>query len=203
MRSARAGRGAFRWRTEPCCSGSRSRRRTGSSTTSGRCSHSDPAGGSRRTPCSSWTAPWSPPATTLWPSGRRTTGTPPTTRSSSTPTPAWSSWPAGPLAGNRNDCKAWEESGAKSAVGKTTTIADGGLPGHWTRHPAPPQARPGRTPGLERGTQQGPQAGPSLRRARLRPHEDLEDPPRLPPQRRRRPPRHAGIARMHNLALTG
>ncbi|WP_331750016.1 transposase (plasmid) [Streptomyces longwoodensis] len=34
-----------------------------------------------------------------------------------------------PLAGNRNDCKAWEVSGAKAAVGKTTTIADGGYPG--------------------------------------------------------------------------
>ncbi|MFJ8805938.1 transposase [Streptomyces sp. NPDC102490] len=33
-----------------------------------------------------------------------------------------------PLAGNRNDCKAWEESGAKAAVGKTLTIADGGYP---------------------------------------------------------------------------
>ncbi len=34
-----------------------------------------------------------------------------------------------PLAGNRNDCKAWEESGAKAAVGKTLTIADSGYPG--------------------------------------------------------------------------
>ncbi|MFE7512144.1 transposase [Streptomyces sp. NPDC057540] len=34
-----------------------------------------------------------------------------------------------PLAGNRNDCKAWEESGAKAAVGKTLTITDGGYPG--------------------------------------------------------------------------
>ncbi|QER90490.1 transposase [Streptomyces tendae] len=34
-----------------------------------------------------------------------------------------------PLAGNRNDCKAWEESGAKAAVGRTTTIADGGYLG--------------------------------------------------------------------------
>lgn len=34
-----------------------------------------------------------------------------------------------PLAGNRNDCKAWEESGAKAAVGSTVTIADGGYPG--------------------------------------------------------------------------
>ncbi|MDW4917401.1 transposase [Streptomyces californicus] len=34
-----------------------------------------------------------------------------------------------PLAGNRNDCKAWEESGAKAAVGRTMTIADGGYLG--------------------------------------------------------------------------
>lgn len=34
-----------------------------------------------------------------------------------------------PLPGNRNDCKAWEESGAKAAVGRATTIADGGYPG--------------------------------------------------------------------------
>ncbi|MER7104380.1 transposase, partial [Streptomyces humidus] len=33
------------------------------------------------------------------------------------------------LAGNRNDCRAWEESGAKAAVSGTTTIADGGYPG--------------------------------------------------------------------------
>ncbi len=34
-----------------------------------------------------------------------------------------------PLPGNRNDCKAWEEPGAKDAVGKTMTTADGGYPG--------------------------------------------------------------------------
>lgn len=34
-----------------------------------------------------------------------------------------------PLPGNRNDCKAWEESGAKDAVGRTMAIADGGYPG--------------------------------------------------------------------------
>lgn len=34
-----------------------------------------------------------------------------------------------PLPGNRNDCKAWEESGAKAPVGTTMTIADGGCPG--------------------------------------------------------------------------
>jgi hypothetical protein len=31
--------------------------------------------------------------------------------------------------GNRNDCRAWAESGAKDAVGETMTIADGGYPG--------------------------------------------------------------------------
>ncbi|MGW2964870.1 transposase [Streptomyces sp. NPDC001220] len=34
-----------------------------------------------------------------------------------------------PLPGNRADCKAWEESGVKAAVGRTMTIADGGYPG--------------------------------------------------------------------------
>jgi hypothetical protein len=33
-----------------------------------------------------------------------------------------------PLPGNRNDCKAWAESGAKAAVDNTMTIADGGYP---------------------------------------------------------------------------
>ncbi|MEW2387943.1 transposase [Streptomyces venezuelae] len=34
-----------------------------------------------------------------------------------------------PLPGNRNDCRAWAESGAKDAVGATMTTADGGYPG--------------------------------------------------------------------------
>ncbi|MBT2902644.1 transposase [Streptomyces sp. McG8] len=34
-----------------------------------------------------------------------------------------------PLPGNRNDCKAWELSGAKDAVGKTMVIANGGYRG--------------------------------------------------------------------------
>ena len=34
-----------------------------------------------------------------------------------------------PLPGNRNDCKAWTESGASTAAGKTMTIAGGGYPG--------------------------------------------------------------------------
>ena len=34
-----------------------------------------------------------------------------------------------PVPGNRNDSKAWAESGAKDLVGRATTIADGGYPG--------------------------------------------------------------------------
>jgi hypothetical protein len=34
-----------------------------------------------------------------------------------------------PVPGNRNDCKAWAESGAKAAAGRTTTTADGGYQG--------------------------------------------------------------------------
>lgn len=34
-----------------------------------------------------------------------------------------------PVMGNRNDCKAWELSGAKAAVGRTTVIEDGGYRG--------------------------------------------------------------------------
>ncbi|OLZ63768.1 hypothetical protein AV521_37805 [Streptomyces sp. IMTB 2501] len=34
-----------------------------------------------------------------------------------------------PMPGNRDDCKAWELSGTKAAVGNTTVIADGGSRG--------------------------------------------------------------------------
>ncbi|MFK0222349.1 transposase [Streptomyces vinaceus] len=34
-----------------------------------------------------------------------------------------------PLPGNRHDARGWEESGAKAAIGNTTTIADGGYQG--------------------------------------------------------------------------
>jgi hypothetical protein len=34
-----------------------------------------------------------------------------------------------PLPGNRNDCKAWEPTGVKDAVGRTTVIAEGGYRG--------------------------------------------------------------------------
>ncbi|MFC8140877.1 transposase [Streptomyces paradoxus] len=34
-----------------------------------------------------------------------------------------------PLPGNRNDCRAWVQSGAKAAAGRTMAVADGGYPG--------------------------------------------------------------------------
>ncbi|MFI9824389.1 transposase [Streptomyces sp. NPDC052013] len=48
-----------------------------------------------------------------------------------------------PVAGNRNDCKAWELSCAKAAVGKTTVIADGGYRG--TGQVIPHRREPGQT----------------------------------------------------------
>ncbi|MDQ0605423.1 hypothetical protein QF037_009768 [Streptomyces canus] len=48
-----------------------------------------------------------------------------------------------PVAGNRNDCKAWELSGAKDAVGRTTVIADGGYRG--TGLVIPHRREPGQT----------------------------------------------------------
>ncbi|MFE6895240.1 transposase [Streptomyces sp. NPDC057694] len=48
-----------------------------------------------------------------------------------------------PLPGNRNDCQAWELSGAKAAVGKTVVIADGGYRG--TGLVIPHRREPGRT----------------------------------------------------------
>ncbi|MFD7244651.1 transposase [Streptomyces massasporeus] len=47
-----------------------------------------------------------------------------------------------PVPGNRNDCKAWELSGAKDAVGRTTVIADGGYRG--TGLVIPHRREPGR-----------------------------------------------------------
>ncbi|WP_329538490.1 transposase (plasmid) [Streptomyces sp. NBC_01450] len=48
-----------------------------------------------------------------------------------------------PLSGNRNDCKAWELSGAKDAVGKNNLIADGGYRG--TGLVIPHRREPGQT----------------------------------------------------------
>ena len=52
-----------------------------------------------------------------------------------------------PLPGNRNDCKAWELSGAKAAVGKTRSIADGGYRGTGLVIPHRRERGQSRTPG--------------------------------------------------------
>ncbi len=127
--------GAAYWRTNLTMRqlaplfGVSSRRRTGSSTTSGRCSRSSHARGSPRTPCSIVDGTWVP-------TRDHTIAERSMNYRYSTNHQVVIDADTGlvgvvgrPLAGNRNDCKAWEESGAKAAVGKTTTIADGGYPG--------------------------------------------------------------------------
>lgn len=64
--------------------------------------------------------------------------------------------------GNRNDCKAWELSGAKAAVGITMVITDGGYRGRGPGQPSPSRKRPGRTPGMEGGAQRLPTARSGL-----------------------------------------
>ena len=94
-----------------------------------------------------------------------------------------------PLPGNRNDCRAWEESGAKAAVGRTLTMADGGYPGTGLlmphRRTRAKNCRAGSASTIARTNRSGPASSTSS------PHEDLEDPPRLPSQGRRGPTRHA------------
>lgn len=107
-----------------------------------------------------------------------------------------------PLAGNRNDCKAWEESGAKAAVGNTLTIADGGYPG--TGLVMPHRRRKGEE--LAEWKQEHNKSHKQVRArvehvfARMKTWKILRD-CRL----RGDGVRHAmlGIARMHNLTLTG
>ncbi|WP_097900889.1 transposase [Streptomyces sp. b94] len=107
-----------------------------------------------------------------------------------------------PLAGNRNDCKAWEESGAKAAVGRTMTIADGGYPG--TGLVMPHRRRKG-------------EEQPELKEAHTKPHKQVRARvehvfARMKTWKILRDCRlkgdgvyHAmlGIARMHNLTLAG
>lgn len=107
-----------------------------------------------------------------------------------------------PLAGNRNDCKAWEESGAQAAVGKTMTIADGGYPG--TGLVIPHRRRKGED--LAEWKQAHNQSPKQVRArvehvfARMKTWKILRD-CRLKGDG----VHHAmlGIARMHNLALAG
>ncbi|MEU4890208.1 MULTISPECIES: transposase [Streptomyces] len=95
-----------------------------------------------------------------------------------------------PVTGNRKDCKAWELSGAKAAVGRTTVIADGGYRGTGLVIPHRRERGQAELPAGKRNTTL-PAQSPRPRRARLRPHEELEDLPRLPSEGRRRPPRDA------------
>ncbi|MFE6163236.1 transposase [Streptomyces sp. NPDC056486] len=107
-----------------------------------------------------------------------------------------------PLPGNRNDCKAWEESGAKAAVGKTMAVADGGYPG--TGLVMPHRRRKGEElPGWKRAhnkSHKQVRARVEHVFARMKTWKILRD-CRLKGDG----VHHAmlGIARMHNLALAG
>lgn len=96
-----------------------------------------------------------------------------------------------PLPGNRNDCKAWELSPPKAAAGNTAVIADRGYRGTGLVIPHRRCLWTGQTARLEGRAQLLSLQGPCSGRACLRPDEDLEDPARLPPQRRWRVPRDA------------
>ncbi|MGW4699073.1 transposase [Streptomyces sp. NPDC004285] len=107
-----------------------------------------------------------------------------------------------PLAGNRNDCTAWEESGAKAAVGNALTITDGGYSG--TGLVMPHRRRKGEE--LSDWKQEHNKYHKQVRArvehvlARMKTWKILRD-------RRLKSDgvHHArlGIARMHNLALAG
>ncbi|MFI9004653.1 transposase [Streptomyces sp. NPDC053541] len=108
-----------------------------------------------------------------------------------------------PLPGNRNDCTAWELSGAKGAVGRTTVIADGGYRG--TGLVIPHRREPGQAELL--AWKEGHNA--SHRKVRARVEHTLA---RMKTWKILRDCRlkghgvhHAmlGIARLHNLALAG
>lgn len=91
-----------------------------------------------------------------------------------------------PLPGIRNDCKAWELPGAKDANSRTTVIADGGYRGSLINLTAVTPVGPHSRVGTRNTTPRT--QGQVLHRAHLRPDEELEDPPRLPPERQRRSP---------------
>ncbi|MFG2800003.1 transposase [Streptomyces pseudovenezuelae] len=108
-----------------------------------------------------------------------------------------------PLPGNRNDCKAWELSGAKDAVGRTTVIADGGYRG--TGLVIPHRREPGQTE-LPAWKEEHNAAHRKVRArvehafARMKGWKILRD------CRLKGDGVHyamLGVARLHNLALTG
>ncbi|MEV7681979.1 transposase [Streptomyces sp. NPDC088341] len=108
-----------------------------------------------------------------------------------------------PLAGNRDDCEAWKGSGAKAAVGKTVTIADGGCPGTGLVIPHLRERGQARLPGWkEEHNKSHKQVGARVEHvfARMKTWKILRD-CRLKGEG----VHHAmlGIGRMHNLALGG
>ncbi|MEY9996531.1 hypothetical protein ABIE67_008563 [Streptomyces sp. V4I8] len=107
-----------------------------------------------------------------------------------------------PLPRNGNDCRARELSGAKTAVGKATVIADGGYRGTGLVIPHRRVFGQAELPAWKEDH------NASHRRVRGRAehafaHEELEDPPRVPPEGDGVHHAMLGIARPHNLANTG
>lgn len=108
-----------------------------------------------------------------------------------------------PLPGNRNDCKAWELSGAKEAVGRTTVIADGGYQGTGLLIPHR------RQPGQDQLPAWKEESNASHRQVRARVEHVFARMKNWKILRDCRLKgdgvRHAmhGIARLHNLALAG
>ncbi|MFC8208822.1 hypothetical protein [[Kitasatospora] papulosa] len=90
-----------------------------------------------------------------------------------------------PVPGNKADAHAWRESALPAIAARAKVIADGAYRG--TGLIVPHRRRAGRP--LLRGQEENNPAPTRPRQAHLRPHEDLENPPRLPPERRRTPPR--------------
>ncbi|GGV54138.1 hypothetical protein GCM10010293_67890 [Streptomyces griseoflavus] len=96
-----------------------------------------------------------------------------------------------PLPGNRNDCTAWEEAGAKDTAGRTAVIADGGYRGTGLLIPHRRASGQAELPAWKE------EHNRSHRKVRARVEHAFArtktwgDPPRLPPERRRRSPRHA------------
>jgi Transposase DDE domain/Helix-turn-helix of DDE superfamily endonuclease len=108
-----------------------------------------------------------------------------------------------PLPGNRNDCKAWELSGAKAAVGRTTTIADGGYRGTGLIIPHRRRAKNEELPAWKQAhntSHKQVRARVEHTFARMKTWKILRD-----CRVRGDGVRHAmsGIARLHNLNLTG
>ncbi len=92
---------------------------------------------------------------------------------------------ARPVPGNTADAKAWRDSGPAAHCEGVTVLGDGAYIN--TGLIVPHRKRPGRP--LLKGEEEERAAsqGPRPRRAHLLPHEELQDPPRLPATRRRPP----------------